>query len=516
MKNTEYQVPVELEDVSEEDIRFELESRRYADEKAMAPPASDMLLGFDDATLIKAIQSKQKLIYGVDDRVDIFQLTDPNDVRDADSVVALFRATAVIDNGDGTSTLTTTNFGTDKNLCASEPFRAQPVGAFCSGFLVARDVVATAAHCVTVGNVANTRFVFGFRMTNATTAQTRIANAQIYRGADLIGRRLTDSATDWALVRLDRPVPDHPVVTVRRDGRTANNQRMHVVGHPSGLPLKFAGGANVRTNTSQTHFVANLDTYGGNSGSPVFNSGTRTVEGVLVRGDTDFVANGTCNVSLVCPANGCRGEDCVRTTEFAIALRALDPIGAALLHPNGKAYFFRGSHYERYIFSRDIVDKIGRIGIDGWEGVWNTRIDAAVMHPNGKAYFFHGSRYQRFDFAENKVDKEARINVDGWRGLWTNGIDEAILHPNGKAYFFKGNQYQRFDFGIDRVDKVARINVDGWEGLTTGGIDGAVSHPNGKAYFFFGNRYQRFDYGLDKVDKTARVVVDGWWTLRSV
>ena len=63
-------------------------------------------------------------------------------------------------------------------------------------------------------------------------------------------------------------------------------------------------------------FTANLDTYGGNSGSPVFNSETHEVEGILVRGDTDFVPLGKCMVSAVCPTNGCIGEDCTRVSEF--------------------------------------------------------------------------------------------------------------------------------------------------------------------------------------------------------
>ena len=36
------------------------------------------------------------------------------------------------------------------------------------------------------------------------------------------------------------------------------------------------------------YFTANLDTYRGNSGSPVFNAITHKVEGVLVRGEQDF------------------------------------------------------------------------------------------------------------------------------------------------------------------------------------------------------------------------------------
>ena len=39
---------------------------------------------------------------------------------------------------------------------------------------------------------------------------------------------------------------------------------------------------------------------------------------------------------------------------------------AVLVHPNGKAYFFKGSEYKRFDFGADEVDKTGRIGIDGW------------------------------------------------------------------------------------------------------------------------------------------------------
>lgn len=277
---------------------------------------SESLREFDDATMAKVLKEKQKVIYGVDDRVDVCNLPFGPNMDDADSVVALFGASKVIDNGDGTSSLQIKNFGTAQNLCPGERFRNQPTGAFCSGFLVAPDIIATAGHCVNAGNVTNICFVFGFRMHDTDNAETAINNTEIYRGAELIGRQEIGNGPDWALVRIDRPVNNHNVVRIRRNGKINETQALHVIGHPSGLPTKFAGGASVRDNQPDAFFIANLDTYGGNSGSPVFNSETHEVEGILVRGDTDFVRQGTCNVSLVCPSTGCRGEDCTRTTEF--------------------------------------------------------------------------------------------------------------------------------------------------------------------------------------------------------
>ena len=306
-----------LEALSIDELLAELEARKARSENKLGIPTSPSLEEFDDQTIVSVLKTKQKVIYGVDDRIEVFQLTDPTSITDTDCVVALFRAADITDNGNGTSTLTTQNFGNTYNLCQNEPFRDQPIGANCSGFLVGPDVIATAGHCVNRNNVTNTRFVFGFRMQNATTAQTVINNTEIYRGLNIIGWRFTNNDTDWALVRIDRRVINHRVAQIRRVGRITDGQAVHVIGHPSGLPTKFAGGAVVRNNQPSAFFVANLDTYGGNSGSPVFNSNTHEVEGVLVRGDADFVMSGQCYVSKVCPTTGCRGEDCTRTREFS-------------------------------------------------------------------------------------------------------------------------------------------------------------------------------------------------------
>jgi hypothetical protein len=218
------------------------------DAAGLSQPRGD-LSEFDDASIAGALKMNQKVIYGTDDRVDVFQLPAGQNLDDVDGVVALFRAADVVDNGNGTSTLQTQNFGTANNLCAGERFRDQPVGAFCSGFLVAADIIATAGHCVDAGNVTNVRFVFGFRMRNATIAETIINNGEIYSGTAIIGRQLVGAGADWALVRLDRPVTNHRIFQIRRTGEIGDTQAVHVIGHPVGLPTKFAGGAAVRDNT---------------------------------------------------------------------------------------------------------------------------------------------------------------------------------------------------------------------------------------------------------------------------
>jgi hypothetical protein len=306
-------------------IRAELERRARgngaaANARAMTPRGP--FSGMPTAHLVRTLRDRQRAIYGTDDRKDIRDVTDPSVLAVADSVVALVEQKDLRPMPSGRYRLATTSYKDEYGLCDGETFADQPLGCFCSGFLVAPDVVATAGHCVrsTIA-AARTWFVFGFRMRDRSHACTEFAARDVYRGARLVGRQEDADGSDWALVQLDRPVVRRTPLRVRSEGKIADGRNVFVIGHPCGLPAKFAGGATVRSNRRRAYFVANLDTYGGNSGSPVFDRRTKVVEGILVSGETDFVAKGDCNVSMVCPDAGCQGEDVSRSTLWTARLR---------------------------------------------------------------------------------------------------------------------------------------------------------------------------------------------------
>ena len=69
----------------------------------------------------------------------------------------------------------------------------------------------------------------------------------------------------------------------------------------------------------------------------MFNATTYKVEGILVRGENDFVTNGSCYVSLVCPTTGCRGEDVTRATVWAAKVPKADRAKAGAPKSNIKA-----------------------------------------------------------------------------------------------------------------------------------------------------------------------------------
>ena len=287
--------------------------------RALKPPReprAQSLASVATPKLTAALKAGQRAIYGVDDRKEAFEI--PASARQlAAASVALVQASDLRRSSGGWR-LATTSFKEEYELCPQEKFGSQPLGCFCSGVLVAPDVIATAGHCIEkAADLATTRFVFGFRMLDRKKARTTFPDDDVYTGTKILGRRLSEDGTDWAVIRLDRPVVGRKPVKFRSSGKVSDTEPLFVIGHPCGLPQKYAAGATVQQNSRRVYFVANLDTYGGNSGSPVFGARSRTLEGLLVRGQTDFVKVGSCHVSQVFPTTGAGGEDVTRSTVWS-------------------------------------------------------------------------------------------------------------------------------------------------------------------------------------------------------
>ncbi|KAF0126657.1 MAG: V8-like Glu-specific endopeptidase [Elusimicrobia bacterium] len=258
------------------------------------------------------LAQENKIISGDDNRLDYFQAPAARKAL-ADSVVSLWQESDVKASGSRFK-LTTVKF-TDQikaaagvPLCAGEPFREQPVGAFCSGSLIGEDLVMTAGHCIpNEDRCADTRFVFGFAVkARGGAAVTEVGANDVYSckkvevtkwqssvRPELTPRQATALRVlldrDYAVVRLDRKVTGRRPLAVNGAGDLKTGSPLFVIGHPVGLPLKVADDASVMNiKEGELYFLANLDTYAGNSGSAVFNARTNKVEGILVRGDRDF------------------------------------------------------------------------------------------------------------------------------------------------------------------------------------------------------------------------------------
>ena len=243
-------------------------------------------------------------VFGEDDRMDVDQTQDARLRGIAESVPALIPSERVICQGSTcklaaaryeTASIPVEQRGRSGNLelplAAGTRFYGQPQTASCSGALISPDVVLTAGHCVPDEKAcANVQFVFGFlardRQVNLTVPRgevyscVRAFQRLEYPGmADRSGR-LPNRDVDFALVKLDRPVPNHAPLRINVRGDLSRGARVLTMGYPLGMPLKIAGNAVVLL-VGKTQFYSNIDGFHGNSGGPILNAQTLEIEGVM-------------------------------------------------------------------------------------------------------------------------------------------------------------------------------------------------------------------------------------------
>lgn len=227
--------------------------------------------------------------------------------------------------------------GASLPMCAEELFSSQPAPGFCTGFLVGEDMLVTAGHCLQKAACSDTSIVFGFQM-ESDGSLAEISKDHVFECAEVITQALPNSENgylDYAIIKLDRPT-GRAALTYSTDDVLQAQDNVAVLGYPSGLPQKIASNAVVMSNeTGSPFFVANLDTFGSNSGSPVINMDTYQVEGILVRGTTDYVLSqdGSCVQVNRCPESG--GADCAGENATKMALLSEDIRDSVAVNPGG-------------------------------------------------------------------------------------------------------------------------------------------------------------------------------------
>jgi V8-like Glu-specific endopeptidase len=185
-----------------------------------------------------------------------------------------------------------------------ESFKDELAPGFGTAFLVGNRLVLTAAHCVCIKDtdildqkvILQARVLFGFHEIKEKPSDYFFAKNKVYQIKKVVAHQFTrirDKSnnytewTDWALLELDEEVPFTPL-RMNMTEKVADKIELYMLGHPSGLPLKFTRGGFVQGNTHKDFFECNLDAFGGNSGSFVAAASSKLGSGMLCSGGTDY------------------------------------------------------------------------------------------------------------------------------------------------------------------------------------------------------------------------------------
>ena len=250
------------------------------------------------------------VIYGEDNRWDFFEISDLELQKRLNSTVALFRDTKMTFLRNNTYQLHGETLEEKWNICPTEPFSDQPTGPYCTGLLVDTDKIMTAKHCFRNIKCSQTNFVFGFHVKEENNYPKEIHKKDVYFCKKII---YSSKVQDIAIIQLDRYVQNYEPLPIERNKNVLKQgDSVFMTGYPLELPVKLSTDGVVRNKISSNKqvFITNLDAFSGNSGSPVFNSKTGNVEGLLSLGDKDFHWNEhkKCNENFFCKTDQCVGE----------------------------------------------------------------------------------------------------------------------------------------------------------------------------------------------------------------
>ena len=149
-----------------------------------------------------------------------------------------------------------------------------------SGFLIDKQTVLTAKHVIKNKNILTLCCGFGFYP--VAEEQGDLTEKEHY----WVQTANPDEDSDWALLTLDEEVKGRDHLKINESGKFEETDKMFVIGNPRGVPTMISGDCTVSKGVLKDFFDIELQPEDCASGSPVFNSRTLIVEGILISGET--------------------------------------------------------------------------------------------------------------------------------------------------------------------------------------------------------------------------------------
>lgn len=269
---------------------------------------ASVLLFMAIAVKAQALEFKPSVIFGDDDRKEMFTV----DLRWQELGHAIAGKVSIehlSKKGDGWELQ---GVPLSKRICSANRFADQTIVPSCSGFLVKDNMLVTAGHCVTSqADCDGFAWVFDYKLASeGDQSYINVKGDQVFRCKRIVSRRLEDfGAVDYAILELDRSTSPRVPMKMGFDLPLTVGQTVSSIGHPSGLPQKFIDNATVvEIKDNQRTIATDLDSFQGNSGSPIFDATTGLVIAVTSHGHADHIRDPEkgCKVPRIClPGDNC-------------------------------------------------------------------------------------------------------------------------------------------------------------------------------------------------------------------
>ncbi len=209
------------------------------------------------------------------------------------------------------------------HMCGDDSVETMPSLFSCSGFLIADNLLVTASHCVTGMNM-QCKDLFWYNYFYDQTLTT-IKKTELIRCQKIL---YSDPENDLVIMK----VQNNNHQNVVEIGQCAIEQynvktKIHAIGYPAGGPATKSNGSIIEVTDQPINFFrTDIDSFTGNSGSPVFDSETGRLVGMLVGGESDLIYDTKrgCYVQKKCiDVNSCSGELVLKQTYIFAALNEL-------------------------------------------------------------------------------------------------------------------------------------------------------------------------------------------------
>ncbi len=246
--------------------------------------------------IVTFASSAHAAIYGGDERKNVSEEKNPTWIKAARSVAVMMHAKKVSISGS-CATIKTTDKNRLKqayNLCSDERYLEEPTHGLCTGFLIGPDLMMTARHCIpSVVSCSNFVWIFDYNDKSLDEeGNVRVKSSDVFECSEIVKHSTSRGLKhDFAIFKLNRKATGRTPLKLEDHYENQAGDPIGMVGAPLGLPLKISRYGEILGEDDELSFQVNVDTYGGNSGSPVFDVKTMKVLGILVAGEPDFTYN---------------------------------------------------------------------------------------------------------------------------------------------------------------------------------------------------------------------------------